>query len=160
MITTYFLVIIAIISFLIISGTAIGLNLNKSKYFKEVTKDDCPEVEFFIKKHTIFRFFALTYSVIHYSLNIISTTATIITVYMIMDSSINVSIQIFFLLTAAIATNLLFGLRMDKVSEAYAQAMRILETAILKYCLDEDAKKEILYEANEKAEECIGYKFF
>lgn len=156
----YFFAIIALAFLLIVIGIVIGLNLNKSKYFEGISNNQCPEVDFFIKKHTIFRFFAMAYSIVHYSLNIISTTASFITVYMIMDSSIKLTMQIFFLLTAAIATNLMFGLRMDKISEAYAQAMRILENAILKYCLEKDSQKEILYEANEKAEQYIGCKFF
>ena len=54
----------------------------------------------------------------------------------------------------------MLGLRLDKISEAYVQAMRILEKAILKYLLEENSKKRILYKANEKAEKYIGSKFF
>lgn len=156
----YFLAILALILLLIIIGIAIGINLNGRKYFKEINKDKYPEIDFFIKKHTVFRFFAIFYSILHYTLNIISATTSFITVYMIIDSSIELSIQIFFLLTASIATNLMLGLRLDKISEAYVQAMRILEKAILKYLLEENSKKRILYKANEKAEKYIGSKFF
>ena len=155
----YFVVVFAIIIMLILIGTIVGLRLNNSKYFKDVVKDECPEVRFFIKKHTIFRFFAILYSLIHYSLNVISVTTSFITVYMVMDSDIKVNTQIFFLLTAAITANLVLGLRIDKISEAYMQAMRILEYAILEYSLNEEKPISLLYEANDKAEQCIGNKF-
>lgn len=156
----YFFIIVVLVFFLILLGIIIGLRLNRSKYFDKIIKDKSYEVEFFVKKHTLFRFFSIAYSIIHYSLNIISTTASFITVYMVIDSKTELSTQIFFLLTAAIASNLLLGLRMDRISETYAQAMRILENAILIFCLEEDSKKEILYEANEKAEQYIGNHFF
>ena len=76
-----------------------------------------------------------------------------------MDDKTEINTQIFFLLTAAITTNLMLGLRLDKISETYAQAMRILENAILKYSIKEE-EKILLYEANEKAEQLMGNKFF
>lgn len=155
----YFIVILVLIILLIIAGITIGLRLNNSNYFCNIIKDDCPEIKFFIKKHTIFRFFALGYLIIHYFLNIISVTTSFITVYMVMDDKTEINTQIFFLLTAAITTNLLLGLRLDKISETYAQAMRILENAILKYSIKEE-EKILLYEANEKAEQLMGNKFF
>ena len=81
----YFLAILALILLLIIIGIAIGINLNGRKYFKEINKDKYPEIDFFIKKHTVFRFFAIFYSILHYTLNIISATTSFITVYMIID---------------------------------------------------------------------------
>lgn len=154
----YFVLVVIIIAILIIVVTTVGLHLNKSKYFQDIEEEGTTEIKYFVKKHTVFRFFALLYAVIHYSLNIISVTSTFVTVYMAIDNTIGSNVQIFFLLTAAITTNLIFGLRIDKISEAYAQAMRILEYAILKYSLE--GKMDILYEANDKAEQCIGDKFF
>lgn len=154
----YFIIVLGIVGALIIIVTPIALNLNTKKYFEGIEKEGMLEIRFFVKKHTIFRFFALLYAVIHYSLNIISVTASFVTVYMIIDDKLGINVQIFFLLTAAITTNLIFGLRIDKISEAYAQAMRILEYAILKYSLE--GKMDILYEANDRAEQCIGNKFF
>ncbi|MCM1324991.1 MAG: hypothetical protein NC243_04020 [Lachnoclostridium sp.] len=156
----YFFVILAIIIFLIIIGTVVGLKLSKSKYFDDVIRTECPEIRFFIKKHTIFRFFSLAYAVIHYSLNIVAIMTSFITVYMVIDFNMGQNTRIIFLLTASITTNIVLGLRVDKISETYAQAMRILENAILKYLLAETTPTSVLYEANEEAEQLIGNKFF
>lgn len=157
--TIYFISVMGLIVFMIIVVTVIGLNLNNSKYFSGTVKDQDPQIKFFIKKHTIFRYFSLLYALIHYFLNIVSIITSFITVYMVM-AKLEIDTQILFLLTAAITTNLVIGLRVDKIAEAYAQAMRLLEYAILKFSLEDDSKAEILYEANDKAEQCIGNKFF
>lgn len=157
----YFIIFLLLLIVLIFVGTLIGLHLNNSKYFDDVIKDKkCPEIKFFIKKHTIFRFFSLFYAVVHYFLNIVSVISSFITVYMIMDDTISLNTQLFFLLTAAITSNFVLGLRIDKISESYAQAMRILEKAILKYLMEEKIDIKILYEANEMAEQYISNKFF
>lgn len=67
--------------------------------------------------------------------------------------------QIFFLLTAAISSNLVLGLRVDKISKTYATAMRILENAILLYFLKEEEKIS-LYTADKEAEQLIENNFF
>lgn len=181
MLGPYFIIILILIAILIIMGVSIGLHLDKSNYFQDVIHTNSPlhsKLKFFIKKHTIFRFFALFYAVIHYVLNVISVATSFITVYMVMiEGDTLLNMRIFFLLTSAISTNLLIGFRLDKISGAYAQAMRILEEAILKCCdggkddkLPENGQSEdkqpennlykMLYEANSKAEQYLGDKFF
>ena len=70
------------------------------------------------------------------------------------------SYQIFFLLFAALSTNLILGFRLDKIAEAYATAMRIMENAILEYVNDSDSDIQKLIEANKMAEQHLSNKFF
>ena len=57
----YFFIIVVLVFFLILLGIIIGLRLNRSKYFDKIIKDKSYEVEFFVKKHTLFRFLSIDY---------------------------------------------------------------------------------------------------
>ena len=64
------------------------------------------------------------------------------------------------LLISAITTNLVLIFRFDRASECYANAMRIMERAILQYLSDDKKPKDILYRADDEAEQSIANKFF
>lgn len=159
---TVIAVIIVIVTILIvILVIALYLKLkNEHNYFiaKDNVEKDEAELYFYIKKHTIFRLCFLAYSITHYLLNIISIIFSMVTIYMVLDKSIDSNLQAVFLLVAAISTNLSISLRLDCIAEGYAQAMRIMEYAILNY-IRKGASLYSLCEANKKAEECIGNKF-
>lgn len=92
---------------------------------------------------------------IHYLLVVMSVSFSSITIYMVMDEKLNLSIRIFISVMATITTTLQTILRFDKVAEGYICAMRILEQAILEYENIELTTLDVLLQANIKAEEVI-----
>lgn len=138
---------------LLLVGVVIGFLSTRSNYFKF----DDEHAKFFVKKHSLFRMFGILYNGIHYLLSIFAVIFTMITVYMVMDKSIGVQKQIFFLLLAAISSTLSSTLKLQDAAKGYFKAMRVLETAILTY--KEKHIIDDLIKANEKAEEIIGEKF-
>lgn len=92
---------------------------------------------------------------IHYLLVVMSVSFSSITIYMVMDEKINLSIRIFISVMATITTTLQTILRFDKVAEGYICAMRTLEQAILEYENIELTTLDVLLQANIKAEEVI-----
>lgn len=138
---------------LLFTGVIIGFISTRTNYFKL----DDEKAKFFMKKHSIFRMFGILYNSIHYLLSVFAVIFTMITVYMVMDKSMGVQKQIFFLLLAAIFSTLSSALKLQDVANAYFKAMRILETAILMY--REKHNIEELIKANAEAEEIIGEKF-
>lgn len=135
-----FLIVIVIMFCLILFTTLRTVKLNGASYFKDAKydEDQNPGVGFCIKKHTIFRFFALFYQIAHSVLQVISVTASSITLYTVMASDVSIYTQIFFVLISTISTNMIIGFRFDKLAECYGTAMRILENAILKYLSGDD----------------------
>jgi len=138
---------------LLVAGIIIGFLSTRTKYFKFNDTD----IYFFVKKHSIFRMFGIFYNGIHYLLSVFAVIFTLITVYMVMDKNMGTQRQIFFLLLAAIFSTLSNTLRMQEVAKGYFKAMRIMETAILKYT--DNHSVEELIKANEQAEEIVGEKF-
>lgn len=92
---------------------------------------------------------------IHYLLVVMSVSFSSITIYMVMDEKLNLSIRIFISVMATITTTLQTILRFDKVAEGYICAMRTLEQAILEYENIELTTLDVLLQANIKAEEVI-----
>ena len=92
---------------------------------------------------------------IHYLLVVMSVSFSSITIYMVMDEKLNLSIRIFISVMATITTTLQTILRFDKVAEGYICAMRTLEQAILEYENIELTTLDVLLHANIKAEEVI-----
>lgn len=115
------------------------------------------KLKFFLKKHDIFRRCALLYIGLHYLISILAVIFTLMTVYMILDKSINIYWQVLFLLMAAILSTLSCTLNLSDLAKVYFQAMRIMETAILQYRETNDVNA--LIEANKEAEAFIGEKF-
>lgn len=92
---------------------------------------------------------------IHYLLVVMSVSFSSITIYMVMDEKLNLSIRIFISVMATITTTLQTILRFDKVAEGYICAMRTLEQAILEYENIELTTLDVLLQVNIKAEEVI-----
>ena len=92
---------------------------------------------------------------IHHLLVVMSVSFSSITIYMVMDEKLNLSIRIFISVMATITTTLQTILRFDKVAEGYICAMRTLEQAILEYENIELTTLDVLLQANIKAEEVI-----
>lgn len=162
-----FIICILVIGVIVVVGGIIGITAytNKNTYFSCAGSADRLEaIGFFINKHTIFRRFSLGYSIIHYIFNVLSLITTLITVYMIVDTSAAEELQIIFLLLAAIFSSLVITLRFDKIGGCYAQAMRVLEKAILTYLADTNTNtnKDMtpLVDANTKAEQIIENNYF
>lgn len=84
-----------------------------------------------------------------------SVSFSTVTIYMVMDEKLNLSIRIIVSVMATVTTTLQTILRFDKVGEGYICAMRVLEQAILEYENKDSTTLEILLEANIKAEEII-----
>lgn len=89
---------------------------------------------------------------IHYLLVVMSVSFSSITIYMVMDEKINLSIRIFISVMATITTTLQTILRFDKVAEGYICDMRTFEQAILEYENIELTTLDVLLQANIKAE--------
>lgn len=138
---------------LLLVGVVIGFISTRSNYFKF----DDEKAKFFVKKHSLFRMFGILYNGIHYLLSIFGVIFTMITVYMVMDKSMEVQKQIFFLLLAAISSTLSSSLKLQDTAKGYFKAMRVLETSILTY--KEKHIIDDLIKANAEAEEIIGEKF-
>lgn len=92
---------------------------------------------------------------IHYLLVVMSVSFSSITIYMVMDEKLNLSIRIFISVMATITTTLQTILRFDKVAEGYICAMRTLDQAILEYENIELTTLDVSLQANIKAEEVI-----
>lgn len=111
--------------------------------------------EMYYHKQRMFRLCYGFFIGVHYLLVVMSISFTSITIYMVMDTQLNLHIRIFISVMAAISTTLQTVLRFDKVGEGYICAMRIIEQAILEYENREITTLDILLEANMKAEEII-----
>lgn len=111
--------------------------------------------EMYYHKQRMFRLCYGFFIGVHYLLVVMSISFTSITIYMVMDTQLNLHIRIFISVMAAISTTLQTVLRFDKVGEGYICAMRIVEQAILEYENREITTLDILLEANMKAEEII-----
>ena len=162
-ISVVFMILVVLTGLIILIGAILGITAYKckNKYFPESgVEDRLNKINFYINKHTIFRRFAMLYSIVHYLLQIISIVTTLITIYMVVDTSDKLKIQIIFLLLSAVFSSLGIILRFDKVGGCYAQAMRVLETAILTYLAGEDDSLLPLVDANKEAEEIIENNFF
>ncbi len=157
-----FAVTIGLIIVVVVLGIMFATFANRNKYFKGAASPEVLQsgVSFYIKKHAIYRLFALTYATVHYILFAISTVTTLITIYMIMDKEFELELQIIFLLISAISGNFLSGFHLDKIAGVYAQAMRIEEKAILRYLENPSIGFAELIEANMAAEKVIEDKFF
>lgn len=88
-----------------------------------------------------------------------SISLTTITIYMVMDTKLELLSRMVVSVLAAVSTNLQIVLRFDKVAEGYICAMRILEQAILEYEEQESAELDVLLQANQKSEEIIHNMF-
>lgn len=144
---------VIILLILLIVGVIFDVVSTRTNYFDF----DDENAKFYIKKHTIFRLFAILYNYVHYCLCIFAVIFTLITVYMVLDRSIETQRQIFFLMMAAIFSTLSNTLKLQDIARGYFKAMRVLETAILTY--KERHNIEDLIKANEEAEEIIGEKY-
>lgn len=111
--------------------------------------------EMYYHKQRMFRLCYGFFIGIHYLLVVMSISFTCITIYMVMDTELNLYIRIFISVMASITTTLQTILRFDKVGEGYICAMRIIEQAILEYEDKKSATLEVLLQANIKAEEII-----
>ena len=125
----------------------------KSNYFDFEDEN----AKFFVKKHEIFRFFAMILLGLHYLLSILAVIFTLVTVYMVLDQCMNNNWKIFFLLMAAILSTLSSTIKLDQLAKTYFSAMRTIETAILQYKENQDVN--IMIEGNKNAEAIIGEKF-
>lgn len=114
-----FMLFAILMGVIILIGIVVGVSAYKGKntYFSQGDSSDClGYIKFYINKHTIFRRFALMYSIIHYIILVLSLITTLITVYMVVETSNAKDIQIIFLLLSAIFSSLVITLRFDKVS--------------------------------------------
>lgn len=157
--------VIFIVIFVILLGFIIYNSSSKYGYFDDAIKNPSPNdlinpIKFYMKKHMIFRYFAIGYSTLHHLLNILAVIFSMIAIYIILDSSNSNNNQAIFLFLSAISTSLIFGLRLDRAAEGYAHAMRIMEKSILSYLANPDGELQLLYDANDEAEKCIENKFF
>ncbi len=161
--STIFVILVVILIILIIFGIFAGVTAytRKNTYFSQAAASErLNSIRFYINKHTIFRRFSMMYSVAHYFFYILSIITTLITVYMVVETSNAKDTQIIFLLLAAIFSSLVITLRFDKIGGYYAQAMRVLEKAILTYLADTNDTLTSLVEANAKAEQIIENNYF
>ena len=156
------LVGIAITVFLVlIIGLILGVTVARTKYFSQAGSNNrLADIKFYINKHTIFRRFSILYFSGHTIINIASIITTLTTVYMVVDTSNAAEGQTIFLLLAAIFSSLGIVLRFDKIGGCYAQAMRVLEKAILTYLADPNEPLKLLVDANVKAEQIIENNYF
>ena len=111
--------------------------------------------EMYYQKQRMYRLCYGFFIGIHYLLVVMSVSFSSITIYMVMDEKLNLSIRIFISVMATITTTLQTILRFDKVAEGYICAMRTLEQAILEYENIELTTLDVLLQANIKAEEVI-----
>lgn len=130
-------------------------NLGK-KFFEDSEKPFGKKApEMYYHKQRMFRLCYGFFIGVHYLLVLMSVSFTSITIYMIMDSGLNMHIRISISVMAAITTTLQTILRFDKVGEGYICAMRVIEQAILEYENAEDTTLKILLNANVEAEKII-----
>lgn len=126
------------------------------KFFEDSEKPfnkKAPDI--YYHKQRIYRLCYGFFIGIHYVLVVMSVSFSTVTIYMVMDEKLNLSIRIIVSVMATVTTTLQTILRFDKVGEGYICAMRVLEQAILEYENKDSTTLEILLEANIKAEEMI-----
>ncbi|MBQ3509760.1 MAG: hypothetical protein IJA90_07085 [Peptococcaceae bacterium] len=150
-----FLLVIAVIVLAVFGASYKNKELGNAfmKKSEKPFKRTAPSI--YYDKQMIFRKCYGFFIGVHTLLVILSTVLTIITIYMVMDTQLALNIRITVGVLAAASANLQISLRYDKVAEAYIQAMRILEQAILEYEQTENASYQILLDANRRAEEVI-----
>ncbi len=128
----------------------------EKKFFEDSEKPFNKKApEMYYHKQRMYRLCYGFFIGIHYLLVVMSVSFSSITIYMVMDEKLNLSIRIFISVMATITTTLQTILRFDKVAERYICAMRILEQAILEYENIELTTLDVLLQANIKAEEVI-----
>jgi hypothetical protein len=154
-------VIIGIIGLIIISFLSFYNNRNIGKKFFVDNEKPLNRLapSMYYDKQMMYRKCYGFFIGVHYILVLMSTTLTVITIYMVMDTALNNMLRLVVSVLAAVSTNLQIVLRFDKVAEGYICAMRVLEQAILEYEERPDTSLEILLQANIKAEEIIHNMF-
>mgnify|MGYP000129784902 CR=1 FL=1 len=134
-------------------------NIGKD-FFKESEKPFGKKApEMYYDKQMMFRKCYGFFIGVHYLLVVMSISLTTITIYMVMDTKLELISRMVVSVLAAVSTNLQIVLRFDKVAEGYICAMRILEQAILEYEEQEPAELDILLQANQRSEEIIHNMF-
>ena len=134
-------------------------NIGKD-FFKESEKPFGKKApEMYYDKQMMFRKCYGFFIGVHYLLIVMSISLTTITIYMVMDSDLDIVPRLIVSVLAAVSTNLQIVLRFDKVAEGYICAMRVLEQAILEYEQEESLGLDILLQANKKSEEIIHNLF-
>ena len=126
------------------------------KFFEDSEKPfNKKDPEMYYHKQRMYRLCYGFFIGIHYLLVVMFVSFSSITIYMVMDEKLNLSIRIFISVMATITTTLQTILRFDKVAEGYICAMRTLEQAILEYENIKLTTLDVLLQANIKAEEVI-----
>ena len=115
--------------------------------------------EFFYSKQRLFRYYYTLFQGIDFLLIVFMTVFSIITIYMVIDNNPDINIRIFCSAASAISAMLKATIRPDKIAQGYIIGVRILENAIIKYELCDNADLCFLISANQEAESKIEGKF-
>ncbi len=129
-----------------------GVGNDFIRYSEKPAKKVAPKV--YYHKQVLYRKYYGIFIGVHIYLTLSSVILTLITVYMIMDDSLEQNTRIAVSVLAAITSVLQLTLQLGKKSEGYVLAVRILEQAILEYEQEEADLKKLL-EANIEAEKVI-----